>query len=154
MTTPARSTHIKRHINAPPARVYQALLDPIAIAKWKVPGGMTCEVHEFEPREGGTFRVSLTYDAPTGTGKTTPHTDTYHGYFERLVPELLVVEVTEFESDDTGLRGAMRAVWTLTPSGAGTDVAAVHENVPPGVSLDDNEEGWRQAVEKLAAWVE
>jgi hypothetical protein len=29
---------------------------------------MTSHVHEFDPREGGSFRISLTYDEPTGTG--------------------------------------------------------------------------------------
>lgn len=37
---------------------------------------MTSRVHEFDVREGGRFRISLTYDEPTGTGKTTAHTDT------------------------------------------------------------------------------
>jgi uncharacterized protein YndB with AHSA1/START domain len=69
------STRISRRINAVRARVYAALLDPNAIAKWKVPDGMTCQVHAFEGREGGTFRISLTYDAPTGTGKP-PRTPT------------------------------------------------------------------------------
>jgi hypothetical protein len=42
-------------------------------------------VHAFDPREGGSFRISLTYDAPTGTGKTTAHTDTFHGRFVKLL---------------------------------------------------------------------
>ncbi len=48
---------------------------------------MTSHVHEFDPREGGSFRISLTYDAPGSTGKSAPHTDTYHGHFARLVPD-------------------------------------------------------------------
>jgi hypothetical protein len=76
------STRISQHVNASRALVYRALLDARAIAKWKVPTGMTCHVHAFDPREGGSFRVSLTYDAPTATGKTTARTDTYHGRFE------------------------------------------------------------------------
>lgn len=47
---------------------------------------MTCHVHAFDARVGGKFQVSLTYDAPTGVGKTTAHTDTYHGRFVELVP--------------------------------------------------------------------
>jgi len=47
-----------------------------------VPTGMTSQVHAFDPREGGSFRISLTYDEPTATGKTTAQTDTYHGRFE------------------------------------------------------------------------
>jgi hypothetical protein len=62
------------------------MLDARAVATWKVPTGMTCHVHAFDPREGGAFRISLTYDEPTGAGKTTAHTDTYHGRFVKLVP--------------------------------------------------------------------
>jgi uncharacterized protein YndB with AHSA1/START domain len=54
------STRISCHINAPRATVYRALLDPRAVAQWKVPDGMTCHVHMFEAREGGAFRISLT----------------------------------------------------------------------------------------------
>jgi uncharacterized protein YndB with AHSA1/START domain len=79
------STRISCHIKAPRAAVYRALLDARAVAKWKAPDGMSCHVHAFDGREGGSFRVSHTYDAPTGTGKTTAHTDTYHGRFVKLV---------------------------------------------------------------------
>ncbi len=80
------SSQVSRHIRAPRSVVYQALLDAEAVAAWRVPEGMTSVVHEFDPREGGRFRVSLTYDTPTDTGKTTAHTDTYHGHFARLIP--------------------------------------------------------------------
>ena len=66
-----RATRITRHINAPCAVVYGALLDPRAIAKWKVPDGMTSQVHAFDAREGGSLRISLTYDTPIATGKMT-----------------------------------------------------------------------------------
>jgi hypothetical protein len=33
---------------------------------------MTSHVHAFDPREGGAVRISLTDDAPTERGKTTP----------------------------------------------------------------------------------
>src|SRR5438128_691249 len=72
------STRIVRLIKAPRAKVYAALIDADATANWKVPSGMTSHVHAFEAREGGMFRISLTYDAQTGTGKTDAHTDTYH----------------------------------------------------------------------------
>jgi uncharacterized protein YndB with AHSA1/START domain len=149
-----RATRILQRMNAPRARVYRALLDPNAIAAWKVPEGMTSQVHAFEAREGGRFRVSLSYDAPTATGKTSAHTDTYHGHFARLVPDKEVVEVSEFETSDPALQGAMTITMTLTEVDGGTELVAVHEGLPPGVSLADNETGWRQSLAKLAALVE
>src|SRR4051812_10731448 len=100
-----RTTRVSRHINAPRALVYRTLLDARALPQWKVPDGMTCQVHAFDAREGGAIRVSLTYDAPSGAGKTTAHTDTYHGRFVRLVPNEQIVEVDEFETTDPALRG-------------------------------------------------
>jgi uncharacterized protein YndB with AHSA1/START domain len=149
-----RSTRISQRISASRASVYRALLDPRAVAIWKVPTGMTCHVHTFEPREGGSFRISLTYDEPTGTGKSTAHTDTYHGYFAELLPDERVVEVDEFETQDAALRGLMTITITLADADGGTNLLAVHDGLPPGVSSADNEAGWRMALEKLAAFVE
>lgn len=148
------STRLTQHINASRAVVYRALLDADAVATWMVPDDMTSYVHLFEPHEGGAFRISLTYDAPTGTGKTTAHTDTYHGRFIRLVPDEQVVEVLEFETDDDAMRGEMTVTFTLRDAPGGTDLLAVHENLPPGLSPDDNELGWRMSLEKLARLVE
>jgi uncharacterized protein YndB with AHSA1/START domain len=148
------STRLSQHVSAPPAAVYRALLDPQAVATWMVPDGMTSQVHEFDAREGGAFRISLTYDAPTGTGKTTAHTDTYHGRFVRLVPNEQVVQVMEFETADEAMRGEMIITFTLVEAGGGTEILAVHDNVPPGVAPADNELGWRMSLAKLARLVE
>ncbi len=145
---------ITRRIKAPRALVYAALLDVGSVVQWKVPDGMTCHVHEFDAREGGTFRISLTYDAPTESGKTTAHTDTYHGRFEQLVPNEQIVEVDEFETTDPDMRGEMTVTFTLADADGGTDLVAVHEGLPPGVSPADNEIGWRMSLAKLAALVE
>lgn len=148
------STRISCHINAPRTAVYRALLDARAVAIWKVPTGMTSHVREFDAPEGGCLRISLTYDTQTGTGKTTEHTDTYHGRFVKLVPNEQVVEVDEFETSNPSLRGEMTITITLSDARGGTDLIAVHEGLPPGVSTADNELGWRLALEKLTALVE
>lgn len=119
-----------------------------------VPTGMTSHVHAFDAREGGAFRISLTYDAPTGTGKTSAHTDTYHGRFVKLVPDEQVVEVVEFETDDPAMRGEMTITIGLAEVEGGTVVSAVHDGLPPGVSTADNELGWSFSLAKLAALVE
>jgi uncharacterized protein YndB with AHSA1/START domain len=119
-----------------------------------VPAGMTSHVHAFDAREGGTFRISLTYNSPTGTGKTTPHTDTFNGRFVKLVTNELVVEVVEFETTDPAMRGEMTITITLVDARGGTDVMAVHDALPPGLSEGDNEAGWRSSLAKLAAMVE
>jgi uncharacterized protein YndB with AHSA1/START domain len=148
------TTRVSQHVRAAPSVVYRALLDAGAVARWRAPTGMRGEVHEFDPREGGTFRVSLTYETSDGVGKTTAHTDTYRGRFARLVPDELVVEELAFEAEDPALRGTMTMTTTLTASGDGTDVSMVHEGVPDRVPPPDNELGMRIALASLAALVE
>jgi uncharacterized protein YndB with AHSA1/START domain len=148
------TTRVTRHVRAPRARVYAALLDPGAVQQWMVPDGMTSRIHSFDAREGGTFRISLTYDEPTTAGKTSPRTDSFHGRFVRLVPDTEVVQAVEFETDDAAMQGEMTITYTLTDAGSGTDLVGVHENLPPGVSPADNELGWTMSIEKLAGLVE
>jgi uncharacterized protein YndB with AHSA1/START domain len=153
---------LRQHIRAPRARVYQALVDARAVAVWMVPAGMTSQVQGFNALEGGTFRISLTYDDPTNAGKTSAHTDTYHGRFVKLVPGEQVVWTVEFETADPSMRGTMTITFTLADGpvsgedGAegSTDLFAVHDGLPRGLSTADNELGWRLSLGKLAALVE
>ncbi|MFC8824078.1 SRPBCC family protein [Streptomyces sp. NPDC057137] len=148
------STQISRRVRAPRAAVYRALLDADSVAKWRAPEGMTTEVHEFDSREGGRFRISLVYEAPTDTGKSGARTDTYHGHFERLVPDEQVVEVIEFETADPTMGGVMTMTTTLSDVEGGTEVLMVHAGVPDAVPAADNEMGTRMSLDNLARLVE
>ncbi|GAB3336137.1 SRPBCC family protein [Micromonospora halotolerans] len=148
------STRVSQLVKAPRSAVFRALLDPAAVARWRVPTGMNGHVHEFDAREGGSLRVSLTYEAPDNTGKSTAHTDTYHGHFAKIVPDRQVVEVVEFETDDPALGGAMTMTTTLTDVDGGTEVAVVHDGIPDAVPAEDNEMGTRIALTNLARLVE
>jgi uncharacterized protein YndB with AHSA1/START domain len=149
------STCITQRIKAPRSKVYSALINARAIAKWKVPEGMICHVHEFDAREGGALRISLTYDTPTEVGKTIAHTDTYHGRFVKLVPNEQVVEIDEFETTDPTLQGEMTTTITLTDADGGTELVAVHDGLPAYHSPTMKSDGeWRlrnwQRLSRLA----
>jgi uncharacterized protein YndB with AHSA1/START domain len=148
------STRIERHLAAPRQRVYAALLDAGAVARWMVPPGMRSEVHAFEPWEGGTVRISLTYDAPDARGKTTAHTDTHRGRFLQLVPDEKVVQAVEFETDDPAMQGEMTITYILSDAAdGGTELLAIHDDVPAGIAPADNELGWRLSLDQLAELV-
>lgn len=148
------TTRSRRRILARRSAVYRALLDAADIPRWRVPPGMTCVVHDWDAREGGAFRVSLTYDAPDRAGKTTAHTDTYRGRFVTLVENEEIVEVLEFETADPAMRGEMTIRTSLLDVVGGTELVATHEGLPAGVKPEDNELGWSQSLERLAALVE
>jgi uncharacterized protein YndB with AHSA1/START domain len=144
----------RRFIRAPRARVYQMLVDPIMLAKWKVPDNMSMHIHELDAREGGRLRVSLTYDDDSVAGKSNAATDTYHGEFERLVPNELVVERDEFETSDPAFQGTMTSTFRLADAPGGTELVATHDGLPPGIRAADNELGWQMALDKLTALAE
>ena len=94
-------------------------------------------------------RAVATWMVPTGMT-----TDTFHGRFVKLVTNEQVVEVVEFETTDPALRGEMTITIALADADGGTDILAVHDGLPPGLSVADNEAGWRSSLVKLAALVE
>jgi uncharacterized protein YndB with AHSA1/START domain len=147
---------VSRIIKAPRAKVYQAFLDPVAVAAWMAPDTMQIRVHRFDAREGGQFRISLTYPNPEHSqpGKTLADMDTYHGRFVELVPNEKIVEAIEFESQDPGFAGEMTMTVTLADVEGGTEVSLLYENVPVGIRPEDNEAGSRSSLQKLAALVE
>ncbi len=155
-STRGGATQVSRIIKAPRPKVYRAFLDPEAVAAWLAPDTMRVRVHTFDPREGGQFRISLTYQNPedAARGKTTGDTDTYHGRFVKLVPDELIVEAIEFESPDPSFAGEMRMTVRLADADDGTEVSLLYENVPAGIRAEDNEAGSRQSLQKLAALVE
>ena len=152
--TAAPATRIALLIHAPRDSVYRALLDPQDVATWMVPTGMTSHIHACDAREGGTFRISLTYDDPTDTGKTSAQTDTVHGRFVMLVRNEKVVQVIEFETDNPFMQGEMHVTILLRDGEGGTVLVAVHDHLPPALSPSDNELGWRISLGKLKTLVE
>jgi uncharacterized protein YndB with AHSA1/START domain len=155
-STKGASTRVSRMIKAPRKAVYQAFLDRDAMASWLPPETMTGHVHTFDPREGGIFRMSLTYQNPEDSqrGKTSADTDTFQGRFVELVPYEKIVWVTEFESQDTGFAGEMSVTFSLADADGGTEVCVHCEDIPKGVRPEDNEMGCRSSLQKLAALIE
>ncbi|HEX4505032.1 MAG TPA: SRPBCC family protein [Alphaproteobacteria bacterium] len=146
------STKVSRVIKASRKAVYRALTDPGALAAWRVPDDMTAEMHAFDLRPGGRYRMSLTYTDPKGRpGKTTANTDTFEGRFVELVPDERVVEAVVFEADDTKFAGEMTLTTSLADIDGGTLVTMVHENLPAGIRPEDNELGTSMALSKLGA---
>ena len=60
----------------------------------------------------------------------------------------------DYETADRALQGEMKITITLVDADGGTEVLGVHEGLPPGVSIADNQDGWQSALARLAALVE
>jgi uncharacterized protein YndB with AHSA1/START domain len=152
----ARTHTASRLIKASPRRIYEALLDPGAIAQWRPPKGMTAEVHSFDARQGGRFRMSFIYSDrnPGIRGKTSEDADMFAGEFLELVPDHRVVEMIEFKSDDPAFAGKMTVTTSLAPKAGSTEVTISCSNVPRGISAEDHAVGMASTLSNLAAFVE
>ncbi|CAN7419810.1 SRPBCC domain-containing protein [Phenylobacterium sp. LjRoot225] len=145
-----------RTIRAPRDRVYQAFLTAEDLAVWLPPGEMTARFHAFDPSPGGGFEMSLFYpaDADAGRGKTAADEDRVRVRYLELSPPERIVKAADFVSDDAAFAGEMRMTVTFETRGADTEVAMLFEDLPPGVKPEDNDEGARLSLEKLARHLE
>jgi uncharacterized protein YndB with AHSA1/START domain len=150
------STQVTRIIRASRPIVYQAFVDADAVLAWLPPDGMRGEILDFEARPGGAFSMSLVYleSEHRVAGKTEDDRDTFRGRFIELVPDEKIVQTVDFESPNPDLAGTMRITWTLRDVVSGTEVTCLCENIPRGIRPEDNEEGGRSSLAKLAALVE
>jgi uncharacterized protein YndB with AHSA1/START domain len=159
MATESGKTRIdspSRVIRASPHDIYQAYMDPQALVSWLPPEGMQGRIDSFDPREGGTYRMALTYEQRDHSvpGKTSQHSDVFRGRFLKLVAGERIVQVVEFESEDPAFAGAMKMTWTLTAVPGGTAVAILCENVPAGIRQEDHAAGLKSTLDNLAAFLE
>ena len=136
---------LHRVLKAPPERVYKAILDPAAIAKWLPPHGFTCTVHHLDATVGGTFKMSF-------TNFTTGKSHSFGGKYIELKPSERIVATDVF--DDPNLPGEMRTTYTLTKVAVGTEVNIVQENIPAVIPPEACYLGWQESLELLAKLVE
>jgi uncharacterized protein YndB with AHSA1/START domain len=145
-----------RIIKASPQSIYRAFIDAGALMSWLPPKGMKGRFDVYEPREGGTYRMILTYDEPghSALGKTSAHSDVVRGRFLELIPDQRIVQLVTFESEDPAFAGEMTMTWTLTAVPDGTEVSICAENVPEGIVPEVHEAAFRSTLENLARFAE
>jgi uncharacterized protein YndB with AHSA1/START domain len=155
-TSSAASTRTSRVIKAPRDALYRAFTDPAALAVWLAPGEMTGKVHEFDGRVGGGYRMSLFYPSSEQEyrGKTSEREDRFTARFVELTPPTRIVQAISFDSADPAFSGEMTMVVTFEDRDEGTEVAILFEHIPPGIRPEDNEDGTRSSLEKLARYIE
>lgn len=149
-----RSDTASRVIAAPLTRVFAALIDPDALVEWLPPAGMTGRFDHFDARPGGSYRMVLTYtDPPAHGGKTDADSDVVEGRFVEIEPDERVVQAGDFASEDPSFDGTMTMTWTVTRVDGGTRVDLRADDVPPGISAKDHQDGMNSSLQNLAEYL-
>ena len=141
----AGTVRLHRVLATSPEKVYRAFLEADAMAKWLPPNGFTCSVHHFEPKVGGTFKMSFTN---FGTGAS----HSFGGSYLELVPHERIHYTDKF--DDPNLPGEMQVTITLKQVSVGTEINIVQEGIPDVIPAEACYLGWQESLTQLAQLVE
>jgi hypothetical protein len=132
---------ISRVIRAPREAVYRACNEPGELVRWRFPLDMTARLLG---AEDAGYRMTLGYE----DGRA----DTFDSTFVARVPNERVVEHIRFDARERA--GEMTVTTALRDVEDGTEVSLLFENLPASIRPEDNEEGTRQALVRLAELVE
>jgi len=136
---------LHRVLRTSPEKVYQACLNPEALAKWMPPNGFTAKVHQLDAKVGGTYKMSF-------TNFTTGKSHSFGGTFLELTPQKLIRYTDKF--DDPNMAGEIQTTITLKPVSVGTDMNVVQEGVPGAIPAEACYLGWHESLVLLAKLVE
>ncbi|HEX2177353.1 MAG TPA: SRPBCC family protein [Nocardioidaceae bacterium] len=151
----SRTDSASRVIQAEPEHVFAALVDAEALAAWLPPKGMTGKFERFDPRPGGSYRLTLTYEEGLqGSGKTTSGSDVVEARFIEISANERLVQRVDFVSDDPAFAGTMTMTWELSAEGSSTRLEVRADDVPVGISPEDHAAGLESSLANLAAFVE
>ena len=128
---------VRRRIAATPAELFDAWLDPQALAHWMRPRGIRRTTATVDPRVGGGYAIIM-----QGDDTVYPH----HGVYRVIDrPRRLVFTWVSDATDG----GETLVTVEFLPSGNLTEVSVTHERLPRG-ARESHTEGWSSALERLA----
>jgi uncharacterized protein YndB with AHSA1/START domain len=134
------SLTVQKRIAAPPARVYNAWLDPAVLSRFMASGtGVTLTTAETDPRVGGRFRLDMNVG-----GTDYPHCGTYLD----LVPHSRIAFT--WESHSSTVEGSTVTL-DLVPDGDGTLLTLTHVRFASEPVRDAHAASWDLMLAGLAA---
>jgi uncharacterized protein YndB with AHSA1/START domain len=139
------SLEIKRFINAPPVRVFEAWIDPAQLKQWFGPEWVQTRELLAEAKVGGKFQ----WDLITGDGEE----KMIGGEYREIIPGKKIV-FTWRHFDDEAWENCVSIVSVeFLDSDGGTELRLKHEQLPSEESRDDHNRGWNSVLDRLEKFV-
>lgn len=132
-------------MKAAPEKIYRAILDPDAIAKWNAPNGFTAKVHHLDATVGGTFKMSF-------KNFTTGKSHSFGGKYLELIPGKKIRVTDVF--DDPNLSGELQTTYIFKEVSVGTEITVIQEGIPDALPPEACRLGWQESLALLALLVE
>ncbi len=145
----AEALRLSRRFKAPREAVFRAFTDPVALAKWFGPEGISVGNVKVDLRPGGAY--SMAFNQADGEA---------HGlsgvYREISPPQRLVMTWVWDDGDMAGMETLVTIELAEVGAGAGaeTELTLIHEKLPSQNSLDLHRQGWTSSFKCLDQVIE
>lgn len=136
----ANNVSLHRVLTASPEKVFRAFSDANAIASWLPPYGFLCEVHHFNFKEGGDYKMSF-------TNFTTGNKHSFGGKYVEIKPNEFIKYTDKF--DNPNFPGEMITTVWLKKVICGTDIKITQEGIPALIPAEMCYLGWQESLDKL-----
>jgi uncharacterized protein YndB with AHSA1/START domain len=144
MSTDDTFVEVKRRLTAAPERVFSAFAEASFVARWLTPSpDIKLEVLQFDFREGGGYRFA--YRVPGAP------TVIVGGSYRVIESPSRVVFTWIIEPPDVHAGIESEVTVTITPDGSGSQLLIRHERLIRADAMARHDEGWRGALDQLAA---
>lgn len=136
---------LTRELAAPRERVFRALTDPLALAKWWGPRGFTTPELVVDLRVGGAYRFSM----------QPPEGELFHlaGEFVEIEEPARLVFTFRWEEPTPDDRETVAAL-SLRAVGEGTELSLSQGPFATEERLALHRDGWSESLEKLRRLIE
>ena len=141
----ANSVNLHRVLKAPVSRVFRAFSNPEAKAVWLPPFGFICQVHSFDFKVGGNYKMSF-------TNFTNEQKHSWTGHFTEIKQDELLIYKDKF--DDTNLGEEMTVTISFKKVLCGTELLIEQVGIPEIIPVEMCYLGWQESLIKLAQLVE
>lgn len=131
---------LHRVLAAPPARVFQAFVDPDALVKWMAPHGFVAKVSHLDLKIGGGYRMSFR-NFSTGT------IISFSGVYHEIIPHQRLCYSDQF--DDPSLAGSIQVTVDFKEVPIGTALYITQSGIPEQIPLDGCYLGWQESLQLL-----
>ena len=133
---------VRKTIQAPPERLFQAWTESAQLREWWGPEGVTCVGAEVDLRVGGRYRIGN--QLPDGKILW------IGGEFEVIEPPRLLTYTWQVEGAPGG---AKRVTVRFEPRRDVTEVIVTHERIPSETLREQHQLGWYGCLDGLAEYL-
>ena len=139
---PAERAEVRRHLAAPPARVFAAFASAELVGQWLTPApDVKLTVLELDFKEGGRYRFA--YDTPDGQRMLVG------GVYRNIEAPTRLVFSWLIDPPDIHAGIESQVTVSITPSAQGSELLIVHERFARADANARHAEGWAGALEQL-----